>query len=394
MNIKTLINYFETFTNNHPILRTFSWGNLSDYSRDTFITEYPAIHIVPQPSTIDTTSTNMSFSVLIYDLLNEYVGNPINSNQLDSMALTQEILNDFINEFINQLTDYGYYLQMPVQFTPFVDRFAESVCGVEAIITITMEQTACIPPYIVPSPTPSPTATITPTPTATITPTPTCPITTQYLEVELSENTKFKLILWNDAGFTSAANALCDYTISGTAYGDMGTIYTGVETILEGQHQHQFNLSPVLQPGEIVVGFNVWSYTATTCVCPVNLILPVSPTPTPTPTTTTTPTPTPTPASYPVIFVSSGETFEDICSNPQFTIPTLYSPQPFFTDGQQLYYNSALTQFIDWSIDDNSFFASTGGTQLYFYGYAGNGLTTYGFTCPSPTPTPTPTPTS
>jgi hypothetical protein len=64
---------------------------------------------------------------------------------------------------------------MPIQFTPFVDKFKESVCGVEATITITMEQTACIPPFIfpTPTPTPTPTATITPsiTPTPTITPT-------------------------------------------------------------------------------------------------------------------------------------------------------------------------------------------------------------------------------
>jgi hypothetical protein len=119
--------------------------------------------------------------------------------------------------------------------------------------------------------------------------------------------------------------------------------------------------------------------------------------PTPTPTVTATPTPTPTPNSYPIIFVSSGYTFDDICSNPQ-PIPTLYSPQPFFTNEQQLYYDSGLTQFIDWSDGNNQFFASTGGTQLYFYGFAPFGLGTYGITCPSPTPTstvtPTPTPTT
>jgi len=147
MNIKTLIDYFEVFANNHPILRTFSWGNLSDYSRDTFITQYPAIHIVPLPGSIDKTFTDMSFSVLVYDLLNEDVDTPLQSNQLDSMALTQEILNDFINEFINELTDFGFFLQMPVQYTPFVDRFAESVCGIEANITITAEQTSCIPDF-------------------------------------------------------------------------------------------------------------------------------------------------------------------------------------------------------------------------------------------------------
>jgi hypothetical protein len=117
------------------------------------------------------------------------------------------------------------------------------------------------------------------------------------LEVETFENTKFRLALWNDAGFTSVANALCDYQISGTAYGSLGTVYTGVESITSGQHQHTFNLNQVLQPGEVVSSFDVWSYSATTCVCPVNLIFPNIPTPTPTltPTNTTTPTNTITP---------------------------------------------------------------------------------------------------
>jgi len=146
MNIKNLITYFKSFTDNHPILRTFSWGNLSDYSREDYITQYPAIHFVPQPSTIGNNSQDITFSVLIYDLLNEWVGNPINSNQLDSIALCEEIMGDFVNNFINQLTQYGYFLNMPISYTYFVDRFAESVCGVEAQITITIEQTACIPP--------------------------------------------------------------------------------------------------------------------------------------------------------------------------------------------------------------------------------------------------------
>ena len=146
-----------------------------------------------------------------------------------------------------------------------------------------------------PTVTPTQTPTITPTITPSITPSQTCPITTQYLEVQLFESTKFKLILWNQPDYTSPAVALCDYVISGCAYGSLGTIYCGTETILEGQHQHQFNLAPVLLPGEIVVTFDVLSYTATTCPCPVNLVLPIAPTPTPTPTPTHTPTSTVTP---------------------------------------------------------------------------------------------------
>lgn len=99
-------------------------------------------------------------------------------------------------------------------------------------------------------------------------------LTTQYLEVSLSDSTKFKLALWDDAGFTSATNANCDYVISGTAFGSLGTIYTGTETISTNQHQHQFNLASVLLPGEVVSSFVVHSYELVGCDCFVDIILP------------------------------------------------------------------------------------------------------------------------
>lgn len=149
MTYTDLIKIFYVFSEQHPILKQFSWGNLSDYQREDYIQKYPALHIVPQPSTLDNTYTNFNFTILIFDLLNEYVGDPFKSNQLDSLSLCHEILNDFYAFFINQLTGFGFYLQNPIQFTPFNDRFKESVVGVEAQITIVSEQSACLPPFIV-----------------------------------------------------------------------------------------------------------------------------------------------------------------------------------------------------------------------------------------------------
>ena len=149
MTIKDVIQIFAVFTAQHPILRTFSWGNLADYSRDEYITKYPAFHAVPQPSLVEKNYATFNFNILIYDLLNEYVdGDPINSNQLDSLSLCQVILTDFYAFFTNQLTGYDFFLNTSVNYTPFMDRFKEDVVGVEAVITITAEQTACIPAHI------------------------------------------------------------------------------------------------------------------------------------------------------------------------------------------------------------------------------------------------------
>lgn len=148
MNYKDLIKIFYVFAAQHPMLKNVSWGNLSDYQREDYIQQYPALHIVPQPSTLDNTYNNFNFTILIFDLLNEYVGDEYKSNQLDSLSLTYEILNDFYAYFINQLTGFGFFLQNPVQYTPFNDRFKESVVGMEAQITIVSEQSACLPPFI------------------------------------------------------------------------------------------------------------------------------------------------------------------------------------------------------------------------------------------------------
>jgi hypothetical protein len=260
------------------------------------------------------------------------------ANQVDVLSDTLQIMDDILGQFRLSVTDsLGnfnelYYLDTPITCTPFLEKYDDLLGGWVAEVTIEVKTpldrcdaafnswltpTPTGTPTGTPQPTTTPTNTETPTQTPTVTqtptttssptPTPTCPVTTQYLEVELQDNTKFKLVLWNQPNFTSPATANCDYIISGAAYGSLGTVYYGQETIFEGQHQHQFNLAPVLQPGETVVAFDVFSYTLSGCPCPVNLILPVGPTPTPTPTMTSTPTPsvtttqtgTPTPTMTP-----------------------------------------------------------------------------------------------
>jgi hypothetical protein len=143
-----------------------------------------------------------------------------------------------------------------------------------------------------------------------------CFTTQQYMEVELQENTKFKLILWNSSDFSNPAIALCDYVVSGTAYGSSGTTYTGTETITKDQHQHQFNLASVLLPGEIVSSFVVYSVDTSACECPtyVDFSPYAPPTPTPTPTTSVTPTPQPTPTPTPTPAVSYYNVFN--CNDP------------------------------------------------------------------------------
>jgi hypothetical protein len=182
----------------------------------------------------------------------------------------------FIKRGMNQTPDLYNKMDivLPTNAVPFQERFNDFVGGValDCNFVVFTDINACDYYEPEPEPTPSNTASVTPTPT--ITPTNTCPITTQYLEVDLGGCSNFSLKIWEDSGFSNPTNALCDYVISGVAYGDMGTIFYGTETIQNNDHTHNFNLNPVLQQGECVSSFDVLSYSASTCICPINLILP------------------------------------------------------------------------------------------------------------------------
>ena len=245
---------------------------------------YPLVYVIPRQVQNYENYVQYSLNVLVCDIMN--------ANNYDievdlwssTLAIAQDILAQYKYSVNAQQGDYEnkYDLILPSVITPFSEAYDDLLVGwnLDLNIIVDMPLNRCLAPFqdwVSPTPcpeSPSPTPTLTQTPT--LTPTATCPITTQYLEVELQENTKFKLTLWNEPDFGTPATALCDYTISGVAFGDMGTTYFGTEQILQGQHQKQFNLAPILQEGEIVINFAALSANTSTCVCPVDVILPVN----------------------------------------------------------------------------------------------------------------------
>jgi hypothetical protein len=265
-----VIDLIEEFQKQSPILNTFAYGNLVDFGQlhvSGGTVEYPFIFAVPQSITYDENTTTYQLSLIFADLLNYDLSNE--KDCVSDMSLEAKRFLSYLKRGIRTFPDLydNLDINFPVSAIPFFERFGDHVAGVamDCNLIIFEDLNAC-DFYPTPTPTAEPTNTATPTPT--ITPTATCPQTTQYLEVELQENTKFKLILWNQPDFTSPATAPCDLPVSGTAYGSLGTIYTGQEAIDFGQHQHQFNLAGVLQPGEIVTGFTVHNVNTIGCTCP------------------------------------------------------------------------------------------------------------------------------
>lgn len=267
----------EQVQQNSPRLKSFGHGDLVYFSENMSgeTNVYPYMFVTPQLVTYNESTTQYQLNIIFADIVNTDLSNEIDvisDMSIEAKNLLSEIYRGFLFDELD--------IELPATATPFIERFNDHVGGVELNLTITIfdDINACVM-YPTPTPTststpPTPTPTSTSTPTPTLTPTSTCSVTTQYLEVDLGSCANFTLKLYNDSGFTSNANALCNYIISGTATGDLGTVYSGTETITTGQHQHTFNLNPILQPGECISSFVVHSYTTSGCICPVNLILP------------------------------------------------------------------------------------------------------------------------
>jgi hypothetical protein len=285
-------------------LNSFGFGNIVEFgnTNNTGMTPtYPFVFVTPQNISYEENIVTYNMSLIFADRINDDLSNEV--DVISDMDIQARRFMSFIKRGMNQNPDLYNKMDivLPTNAVPFQERMNDFVGGValDCNFVVFTDINACDYYEPEPSPTPSNTPEPTITPTPTLTPTTTCPTTTQYLEVILSDSDKFKLALYNDAGFTSPANALCDYVVSGTAFGSLGTIYTGTETILDEQHIHNFNLGPVLQPGEVVTGFTVYNVNTSTCVCPVIVdfspYVPPTPTPTNTPTVTPTNTGTPTP---------------------------------------------------------------------------------------------------
>jgi len=138
-NFKQIIDSFEAFVQQHPIIKTFTWGRLSDVGRNNEPLNFPILHVIPLPSTINDTYTDFQFNIIIADQLDDE-----EINQLSVLEESHLLLQDFIQYYINQLQDYSFFIQTPVQFTPFLDRFTKVMAGVEAQITFRVEGSYCL----------------------------------------------------------------------------------------------------------------------------------------------------------------------------------------------------------------------------------------------------------
>jgi hypothetical protein len=170
------------------------------------------------------------------------------------------------------------------------------------------------------------------TPTQTVTPT--CgTFTTQYMQSTQQGNKDIRFTLFDNPDFTGNANAVCDYTITGTYNIDGGAINQPYTTIMaNNDHNHTYD-----------TGFNISGFTISSVVpvCPCVLVVfnQITPTPsatptlTPTNTSTTTQTPSST-STCPYTIYSHGAlrgTCSDYCNTNYLIQTTTCSSEPYGT---------------------------------------------------------------
>jgi len=277
MTYQEIVNRIQTIANAHYMIADFGYGDLSDLktrfentSGDSAVqADYPYLFLNPANHVRNMTTMTYNFNMLVMDMARGEVDDLQYNNFLAIQSQCQQYIDDVLAALYYDFTDQPEVLRTNISYSPFKERFQDAVAGMTCSLSIEVPTRldACIAPIDKAALQPTPTATAIP-PTATpIEPTPTSvpptatpvPDVTQYLEVRLLGCTNFDMQLWQDPEFTIPATAICNYIVSGTAYGTLGTVFVGTETILVDQHTKTFNLNPVLQKNECVANFTVES---------------------------------------------------------------------------------------------------------------------------------------
>jgi hypothetical protein len=292
LNLKNIVDDFRLLADRHKQINSYGFGDLDEFSyqvdrrdkqenRSDQAPYYPYLYVIPANVIQEFGFMTYEFNLIMSDIMKRDM-----DNMTDILSDTLQMMNDVVSMFRLSYTEaHGnynefYFVDDAITMIPFIEQYEDLLCGYSATIRIKTKtyldrcaaafndfpaETPCV------SASPTPTTTTTPTPT----PTPTCPaITTQYVSGEILPNgVVIRGSLWNDSGFTSSAEAICQYDALFSFTGSQGTIMTNVvEKFDEGEHNDVYNASDDLQPGETLTNVVINSVIPQ-CPC-INIILP------------------------------------------------------------------------------------------------------------------------
>lgn len=172
-----VLDLIESFQQQSPIMNSFGYGNLVDFSRtisgDTqnAPVNYPYLFIVPLTIQYDENTTQYQLSLIFADLLTSDMMNE--KEAVSDMSLEARRFLSYVKRGINTFPELydNMDLELPVQAIPFMERFGDHVAGVAMDVNIIVfEDINACDYYVTPTPTQTSTQTPTPTPTPTVTP--------------------------------------------------------------------------------------------------------------------------------------------------------------------------------------------------------------------------------
>jgi len=129
-----IVTAFETFSDEHQQINTFYSGQTWNFQTQTNL--YPAVIMLPESSSIEKGSINLSFNLFVADILNS------DRTNLDEIySDTLQILADFVSYFDDAYEDseIEFFLNSEnISIHPFEEKFDDVVAGWMAKIEINM----------------------------------------------------------------------------------------------------------------------------------------------------------------------------------------------------------------------------------------------------------------
>lgn len=174
-----VVELLEEFQIQSPILNSFGFGNLIDFSRTVSAStvNYPYMFVVPLSVNYSENITEYQFSLIFADILNYDLSNELGT--VSDMSLEAKRFMSYIKRGINTFPSLYDNLDiiLPTGAIPYMERFGDHTAGIalDCVIQVFEDLNACdfYPTPTATSATPLPTSTPSQTPTTTLTLTPT-----------------------------------------------------------------------------------------------------------------------------------------------------------------------------------------------------------------------------
>lgn len=149
MTYKEIVDRFKDIANQHYMLKDFGYGQLSDIKvhAQEGEADYPYLFLNYTTHNRAGVSMNYNFNMIVMDVATDE--DDVHSNFLAIQSKCQQYIDDVIAELYYGYTDKPEINYTNVTYTPFKERFQDSVAGMTATITIQVPTpiNQCIAPF-------------------------------------------------------------------------------------------------------------------------------------------------------------------------------------------------------------------------------------------------------